>query len=97
MLSGFWSAPRILEENVKFYPTFHEKSFIKGTLKQTIEKGLCYPFFTIFAGKKTQILVKEACGDQIVLISQMFFFSWIHLYTLSYFSNFFFRKIQSFA
>ena len=73
LLPGFWSAPRILEENVKFYPTFHEKSFIKGTLKQTIEKGLCYPFFTIFAGKKTQILVKEACGDQIVLISQMFF------------------------
>ena len=28
--------------------TFYEKSFKKGTLKPKVEKGLCYPFFTIF-------------------------------------------------
>ena len=31
---GFGVAPRFLELNVKIYPTFSEKSFKKGTLKQ---------------------------------------------------------------
>ena len=34
----FGVAPRVLEENVKIYLTFYEKSFIKGTLKPKIEK-----------------------------------------------------------
>ena len=45
---GFGIAPRVLEYNVKIYPNFYEKSFIKGTLKPKIEKGLCYPLFTDF-------------------------------------------------
>ena len=44
----FGVAPRVLKENLKIYPSFYEKSFIKGTLKPKIEKELCYPFFTVF-------------------------------------------------
>ena len=28
--------------------TFYEKSFKKGTFNPKVEKGLCYPFFTVF-------------------------------------------------
>jgi len=38
VLPGFWSAPRILELNVKIYPTFFEKAFIKGSLTPKIKK-----------------------------------------------------------
>ena len=59
---GFGIAPRVLEYNVKIYPNFYEKSFIKGTLKPKIEKGLCYPLFTdfvkIFAAYTLKIIGK---------------------------------------
>ena len=58
---------------MKFYPTFYEKSFKKGTVKPKIEKKVCYPFllslFRFLQGKKSQISVQVASGDHIVLIS----------------------------
>ena len=41
---GSGIAPRILEKNVKIYPTFYEKSFKEGSLKQNIEKRALLPF-----------------------------------------------------
>ena len=59
---GGVAALRVLEENVKIYLTFYEKSFIKGTLKPKIEKRALLLLF--------YCLLSDICKKKIANFSQ---------------------------